>query len=306
MRPDFALFLFSTDPGSIRDAVDAGVRGVVVDWERLGKEERQAWADTQIGRDTLEDLVRVRACTSAPVLCRIDGYGDATAEEVEEAIEAGADEILLPMVRTREEVEAVLELLGGRCGLGILVETVAATLEAEALGRLPLSRVYVGLNDLAIERGSPSIFDAVADGTVERLRRVFHVPFGFGGLTLPDRGHPIPCRLLIGEMARLGCDFSFLRRSFHRDVRGRDPRVEIPRLLEALRQALRRSPAAVSRDREELQSAIAGCPSRGTEGLRADASSERSVPSAERGGIHPDAVPWNEAKRGARTPSDDG
>jgi len=125
------------------------------------------------------------------------------------------------------------------------------------LARLPVSRVYVGLNDLAIERKTPNIFTAVADGTVERIRRAFPVPFGFGGLTLPDRGHPIPCRLLIGEMARLPCDFSFLRRSFHRDIQGRVLAVEIPRLLEALQQARLRSPETVARDQSDLKQAIA-------------------------------------------------
>ena len=42
----FAIFLFSTDPAWIRSAVAGGVSGVIVDWERLGKRERQAGADT--------------------------------------------------------------------------------------------------------------------------------------------------------------------------------------------------------------------------------------------------------------------
>ena len=248
--------LFSTNPTFIRQSVEAGVRGIVVDWEHTGKERRQALADTQINRDTLDDLRRVRACTHALVICRMNGYGATTAEEVEQAVEAGADELLLPMVQTVEEVEAVLDQVKDRCGVGILVETVAATMLVEGLARLPLSRVYVGFNDLAIERKTPNIFAAVSDGTVDRVRRSFHIPFGFGGLTLPDCGYPIPCRLLIGEMIRINCDFSVLRRSFYRDIRGRDPAFEIPRLLEALRQAALRSPAAVASDRHDLENAI--------------------------------------------------
>jgi hypothetical protein len=252
----FAVFLFSTEPAVVNEAVLAGVDGVVVDWERRGKEERQAGADTQIGTDSLQDLIRVRRSTKASILCRIDACGPTTAHEVEDAIGAGADEILLPMVRSLEEVESLLERVRGRCGLGILVETLSAVRLAEDLGRLPLSRVYVGLNDLAIERRSPSIFEAVVDGTVEHLRRCFEVPFGFGGLTLPEGGSPVPCRLLIGEMARLGCDFSFLRRSFHRDTRGRQLSLEVPRLLRAVREAHQRPPEAILGDREELREAI--------------------------------------------------
>ena len=247
----------------------AGVEGVVVDWERKGKVERQARADTQIGCDTLADLRRIRAATHARVLCRINGYGPWTAREVQEAVGEGVDELLLPMVRGPEEVRGVLDLAGGRCGVGILVETLDAVARAAELARLPLARAYLGLNDLAIERQSGSIFAAVADGTLERARRPFDVPFGFGGLTLPERGVPIPCRLLMGEMGRLGCRYSFLRRSFHRDVQGRELAVEIPRLLESLRALASRSPLEVEAERLALRRAIADLEASGAPALQA-------------------------------------
>jgi hypothetical protein len=256
MNSRFGLALFTTNPAFIRRAVASGVNSIVVDWEHIGKEQRQSHTDTQINHDTLDDLQRVRASTEANIICRLNRHGATTVEEVEQAVGAGADEVLLPMVQTAEEVELVLDLASGRCGVGILIETVAAVALAEELASLPLSRVYVGLNDLAIERRTPGIFAAVADGTVGRIRTPFRIPFGFGGLTLPDRGFPVPSRLLIGEMVRLGCDFSFLRRSFHRDVQGRDLSVEIPRILGAILAARRRSPAAVARDRKELETII--------------------------------------------------
>ena len=120
--------------------------------------------------------------------------------------------------------------------------------------------MYLGLNDLAIERGTRNIFAAVADGMVERVREAFRAPFGFAGLTLPDAGFPIPCRLLIGEMARLGCQFSFLRRSFHRDIRGRDLAIEIPRLRATLEAAQRMSRDELTRNYSELRAAISAWP----------------------------------------------
>lgn len=248
----FDLFLFSTDPPVIRQAVSAGVAGIVVDWEQIGKRTRQSSADTQVNLDTFEDLRRVRAATDATVLCRINVPHAGTAQEVRDAIEAGADEILVPMVRTPEQVEHVLGLAQGRLRVGIMIETLDSVRRTAAFAALPLSRVYVGLNDLAIERRSTNIFGAVADGTVERVRRKLPHPFGFAGLTLPERGEPIPCRLLIGEMARLDCRFSFLRRSFHRDVRGKDPAREIPRILEAMDAARARKTEKVQADRREL------------------------------------------------------
>jgi hypothetical protein len=256
VNPPFDLWLFSTDPRIIREAVAAGVEGIVVDLERRGKRERQISADTQVGLDTFDDLERVRACTPARVVCRINGDGGASPDDVDRAIAGGADEILLPMVRNAAEVEAVLHQIKGRCRLGILVETMSACQHVNDLACLPLSRVYVGLNDLSIERGTPSIFTAVADGTLQHVRSAFSVPFGFGGLTLPDRGQPIPCRLLIGEMMRIGSRFSFLRRSFYRDVRGHDLGDSVSRILHAVERAAHRPTTEAERDRLDLERAI--------------------------------------------------
>jgi hypothetical protein len=250
------LYLFTTDPVFASRAVDSGVTGIVIDWERDGKRARQLSADTEINEDTVDDLRRIRTATSRPIICRINPVGAATASEVEAAVDGGADEILVPMVRRADEVEHVLDCTRGRAAIGILVETVDAVAEASTLARLPLARVYVGLNDLAIELGSSSIFTPVRDGTVERLRGSFQAPFGALALTLPELGYPIPCRLLIGELSRLRCDFTILRRSFRRDIAGKRLEHELPRLLAAVGEASSRSPHAIERDRLELESDI--------------------------------------------------
>ncbi len=89
-----------------------------------------------------------------------------------------------------------LELVRDRVGLGILIETVAGAQIADQLGQLPLCRVYVGLNDLAIQRKTKSIFTPLVDGTLSKIRENIRGPFGFGGLTLPELGKPIPCRVV--------------------------------------------------------------------------------------------------------------
>jgi hypothetical protein len=57
-------------------------------------------------------------------------------------------------------------------------------------------------------------------------------------------------------MARLGCSFSFLRRSFLADTNDRDVAIEIPRILEAIGAARRRSDDEIIRARRELVDAI--------------------------------------------------
>ena len=246
------IYLFTVDPRLARRAVRVGVAGLIVDWERTGKHRRQQNADTEINAHTQSDLRRLRSTTRAPIVCRVNAFGPGSPEELDEAIACGADELLLPMVRTTEEVEATLDLVAGRARLGILVETGDAVAAARELARLPLSRVYLGLNDLAIERGSPTIFTALVDGTAETVRRAFDIPFGLAGLTDPDAGAPLPCRLLISELARLDCAFTFLRRSFHRDLVG--PRLEggLGRLHRSIAGARRRGRHEIERDRVEL------------------------------------------------------
>jgi hypothetical protein len=235
MAARFDLLMFSAADHVVR-AAETHVDGFVVDWENKGKTERQNGYDTQINFDTPEDLRRVVAHTSSPVLCRVNNAGnpEETLAEIERAIGLGAREILLPMVRTPAEVERALRHVDGRLPLGILIETPEAVRESRALGRLPLARVYVGLNDLGVARGSKSIFEAVADGTVDKVRADIDVPFGFAGVTLPERGAPIPSALLINEFVRLGCSFTFLRRSFLADSAG----VGIPEALRRIRLAL--------------------------------------------------------------------
>jgi hypothetical protein len=252
------LFLFTVDPRRGRDVVSAGAAGIVVDWERRGKARRQAGEGTQINGDTLDDLVAMRAATPGRLLCRINGHGPWTGGEVADAVAAGADEILLPMVRTTDEVDATLDLVAGRCGLGILIETQDAVDRAAALAARPLSRVYVGLNDLRIDRRSDSLFAPLVDGTVDGVRAVVHRPFGVAGLTLPGGGFPVPGDLLAAELVRTGADFTFLRRAFTADMAGRDPFVEVPRLLAALDRYRAASAGEAAELRDGFVAAVTG------------------------------------------------
>ena len=250
------LFAFTADPVRAAAVVRAGAAGVIVDWERRGKARRQEGHDTEINEDTPADLAAVRSATAGRVLCRVNGAGPWTRAEVQLAVELGADEVLLPMVRTVDDVDLALDALAGRCGLGILVETQDAVRCVDVLARRPLSRVYLGLNDLRIDRGSDALFEPLVDGTAEVVRRSVDVPFGVAGLTLPGGGRPVPSRLITGELARLGADFTFLRRSFWADTAGHDLGVAVPRILAACTSARRRPPARVQAERAELARAV--------------------------------------------------
>jgi hypothetical protein len=251
------LLLFHTDPLLVAEAARAGVDGFVVDWERRGKRHRQAGQGTQINSDTLADLVRVRAATTARVLCRVNSFGPWTRREIDAAVAAGADEVLLPMVGDPVQVDRALRIVNGRCGLGILVETRAGVRATPELVRRPLSRVYVELNDLRIDRGGGDLFAPLVDGTVDEVRsRVSGPLFGVAGLTVPGGGSPVPTRLLAAELARLRADFTVLRRSFLADTAGRPLGPAVAALRDELDGLGRRSAGERVRDRLDLIRAV--------------------------------------------------
>jgi hypothetical protein len=252
------LFLFTVDPHWGSDVVRAGAAGIVVDWERRGKARRQLGEGTQINADTPDDLSRMRAATAGRLLCRINGFGPWTREEVDDAVRRGADEIQLPMVRGTDEVDRTLDLVAGRCGLGILIETQDAVDRAVALAARPLSRIYVGLNDLRIDRRATRLFEPLIDGTVDAVRAEVGMPFGVAGLTLPECGYPVPAALLAADLVRLDTRFTFLRRSFTADMAGRDPAVEVPRLLDAVAALRSAPPAEALAWRDEFVTAVTG------------------------------------------------
>jgi citrate lyase beta subunit len=251
----FSALMFSASPDVISPAVEGGAAGFVIDWENKAKVERQAGFDTQINFDTAEDLRRVVSQTTLPVICRVNHTGkdlEQTLREVDTAIALGASEIFVPMVRHPAEVERVLKHVASRVHVGILIETDDAVRHARELGGLPLSRVYVGLNDLAITRGTTNIFEAVADGTLDRVRQHIAAPFGFAGATLPDHGFPIPARLLMNEFARLDCSYTFLRRSFLVDSASIGIAEGLRRVRHAIEDAFATPPAERERFRQTL------------------------------------------------------
>jgi hypothetical protein len=270
----FELILFATEPGLVAAALAGGIGSFIADWETRGKERRQRGAGTEVNRDTPADLARLAALGAPRRYCRIDRFGAGTRREVEAAVEAGATCLFLPMVESPQQVETTRRWLDGRAELGILIETETAIRRAAELAAVAPGPVYVGLNDLAISRGSDWLFTAVADRTVERLRAAFpEHRFGFGGVTVADGGAPLPCRLLLAEMARLGCSFSFLRRSFKRDVAGRDMATEVAALGALWRRLAARRPAEVERDRRELE----GCPGAWQPRVGRPAAGEREI-----------------------------
>ena len=252
------LILFETDPVRARAAHDRGVDGLMFDVERRGKTDRQTAFDTDISAVSLDGLSDFVAISHIRPICRLDALHAGSADDIDQAIAGGAGELLFPMVRTVNEVEHVLSLVAGRIPSGIMIETKDILKCLRDISAMPLSRVYVGLNDLMISSGYCNLFEPLIDGTVDRIRAdVGALRFGIAGATRVDQGSPIPFRLLLAEMARLDVHFTMLRRSFRRDV-APDEMGSALRGIADLWQELRlRSDDQIAVDRKAFVGAIA-------------------------------------------------
>ena len=206
---------------------------VMVDLEQQQKWDRQSGYNTQINQQDFQDVRDAVAINSAPVLARINPLHHATPMELQRVLDCGADSVMLPMAANCGEVELFFQMVARAQAPAvdqviIQVETLALFAQARELAQLAQwfnrsqtcrASFYVGFNDLMIQRGDAFLWQPLLDGTLAAFCGHFP-PFsvGFGGLTLPERGEPIPSIELMAEMASLNCGLTVLRRSFMRDV----------------------------------------------------------------------------------------
>lgn len=231
MIDQFKIYAFYSNPNTLEELLVEGVDGIIVDWENKGKNFRQSIYNTQVNKHTVADLAYVAQQNPTDLICRINGPNHWSVKEIEQAIDLGATEILVPMIKNMEQVEFILEQVNGRIKIGLMLETMEAIAIVEQLNKLPICRFFVGLNDLAIQRKSRNIFLPFADGSIKDLRPKITKDFGIAGLTHPESGKPVPCSLLIKQMKNYRASFGFLRRSFYKDLAN----YSINEILTALR-----------------------------------------------------------------------
>lgn len=240
-------------------------RAVIIDWESGGKYARQASSEQLIGlttnldHDDRDGVEVARRLGFDRVICRINAFNEGTAGEVEDVIAQGGTDVLLPMWRTMDELRGLKDLVRGRAQIGVMIETADAVSQARQLHSIRPSFAFIGLMDLAIDRGTTTIFNPIVDGTLDKVADdLGDIPFGFGGLTVPDKGEPIPSRLFVGEMLRLGAAFSVMRRSFFRDVPLDESSAAIASIGAAITRWSSRSSSQIEQDRRDLQVKIRG------------------------------------------------
>lgn len=232
-------FLYITnDPQVARVAESCGVDRIFVDLETLGKAERQKNMNAVLSYHTLDDVKKIKSVlTKSQLLTRVNPINPCSKAEIDEAIANGTDLIMLPMFKTREEVQRFAELVGGRVRTVCLVETREA---AEAIDEIAsvvgIDEYHVGLNDMHLSYGLKNMFELLVNGVVDRLCEAFkkaNKPFGIGGVARVNRGD-VPANYILSEHCRLGSSGVILSRSFYNTTQG------VPEDVEAFRAEFQR------------------------------------------------------------------
>jgi hypothetical protein len=192
--------------------------------EYIGKSLRQDGMDTVQSHHTIEDIKAIASTEhNYEILVRINPIHDSTdhycssKDEIDAAIDAGADILMLPYFKSADEVRRFVKLVDGRCRVMPLVETPEANECIDEILEIDgIDEIFIGLNDMSLGYGKKFMFELLADGTVEALAEKFkakNIPFGFGGLASLEGGL-LPGHLVLKEHYRLGSTAVILSRSF--------------------------------------------------------------------------------------------
>lgn len=194
-----------------------GVDRLWVDMEWMGKEERQP-GDTVKSRHTLEDITNLRkVLTKSQLMTRVNPIHNGSKEEIREAIDRGAEVVMLPMWKTVDEAKRFVDYVDGRAVVNLLLETKEAWGILNEVVTIPgIDEIYVGLNDLHLSLHKTFMFEMLAEGTVDEICNVLKtnkIKYGFGGIGRIGDGL-LPADHILAEHVRIGSQMVILSRTF--------------------------------------------------------------------------------------------
>lgn len=218
------LMYITNNPEIAKIAENCGVDRIFIDMEFIGKGFRQGGMDTVQNFHTIQDIVLVKnAIKKSQLMVRINPIHEeskeyvSSEEEINAAINAGADLIMLPYFQTAEEVEKCIQIVNGRAKVFPLLESKKAYEIIDEILDIPgIDEIHIGLNDLSLDFGKKFMFELLSDGTVESLcKKIMSkgIPYGFGGVGRLGKGD-VPAEYIIKEHYRLGSTCAILSRSF--------------------------------------------------------------------------------------------
>lgn len=218
------LMYITNRPDVAVAAENAGVDRIFVDFEYIGKDQRQRGLNTVKNHHTPADVHAIRnVITKAELLVRVNPIHEgcelysSSKEEIDAAIANGADVIMLPYFKSAEEVKKCIELIDHRAKFFPLLETPESVERVDEILSLDgIDEIHIGINDLSLGYHEKFMFELLVNGTVDRLCAKFKergIPYGFGGIASLGHGL-VPAEYIIARHYELGSTRTILSRSF--------------------------------------------------------------------------------------------
>lgn len=211
-------------------AEESGVDRIMVDLEILGKKNRQGHLNTVISEHKLKDITEIKkVITKSKLLVRINPINKNSKQEIEKVINNGAEIIMLPMFKTKIEVETFVNLVKNRAKKTLLLETPQALVRIDDILEVEgIDEIHIGLNDLHLGMNLKFMFELLSGGILEYLSKKIKskgVVFGFGGIARLGHGL-LDSSLILSEHFRLGSEMVILSRDLKGGVENYEEMIQ--------------------------------------------------------------------------------
>ena len=212
------FMIIENDLELIKKYDSIGVDRIFIDLEIIGKKERQGHLDTVISNHSIQDIKKIKSnLKNSKLLVRINPINENSESEIETCIKNGADILMLPMFKTKKEVETFISFVNKRAKVCLLLETTQALCRIDDILELNgIDEIHIGLNDLHLSMNLDFMFELLSGGIVDYLSNKIknkNIPFGFGGIATLDSGM-ISGEMILKEHIRLNSSMVILSRAF--------------------------------------------------------------------------------------------
>ncbi len=212
-------FLYFSNNSLIAKSLDPinEIDTAFIDLEIIGKEKRQKGTNSLISYHEFEDISKFKEILNNTFVgVRINPIHSNTKKEIDECIKRGADVIMLPMFKNRNEVLKCLDYINNRCKLDLLLETPEAL---QKIREFPLDEIrfcHFGINDLSLAFKYKNMFECffknILNYPIEELKTKNKI-FGIGGIGASD-AKPISPILIFRLNYFFGSSRTILSRNF--------------------------------------------------------------------------------------------
>jgi citrate lyase beta subunit len=109
------LMYITNDEKIAKIAENCGVDWIFIDLEINSKVERQGHLNTVISCHSIGDVKKIRSVlTKSELLVRVNPIYEDSSEEIDKVINNGADIVMLPFFKNKEEVKTFVDYVNGR------------------------------------------------------------------------------------------------------------------------------------------------------------------------------------------------